>query len=223
MSASPFSLSRAARETHIVNTDPVPVGVSGRHRISLHTAIDGWDRWLKRLQDVVVAVIAITLLSPLMLGVALAIKLDSPGPIIFRQKRIGLNGSIFELWKFRSMHAEHTDPGATCQTGRGDPRVTRVGRLIRRSSIDELPQFFNVLQGWMSVVGPRPHALETRAEGQLLEDLVNNYTARHRVKPGLTGWAQINGLRGEIDSSKNWSSGSNTTPSISKSGRCGSI
>lgn len=98
------------------------------------------------------------------------------------------------------MYTEQTDPNAALQTGKDDPRVTRVGRLIRRSSMDELPQFFNVLKGSMSVVGPRPHALGTRAEGQRLEELVDSYAARHRYKPGLTGWAQINGLRGELNS-----------------------
>ncbi len=164
--------------------------------------IDGWDLWLKRMQDIVVATISLALFSPVMLGVALAIKLEGPGPIFFRQKRIGFNGSIFEVWKFRSMYVEQTDPGALKQTGKSDPRVTRVGRFIRHMSIDELPQFFNVLEGSMSVVGPRPHALETRAEGQLLDKLIDSYADRHRVKPGVTGWAQINGLRGELDSSK---------------------
>ena len=162
--------------------------------------IDGWDLWLKRMQDIVVATITLGLFSPLMLGVALAIKLEGPGPIFFHQKRTGFNGSIFEVWKFRSMYVEQTDPGALKQTGKRDPRVTRVGRFIRHMSIDELPQFFNVLEGSMSVVGPRPHALDTRADGQLLDKLVDSYAGRHRVKPGITGWAQINGLRGELDS-----------------------
>lgn len=177
------------------------VGTFG-NRLSLTTVnrpIDGWDLWLKRMLDVVVATTSIALFSPFILGVAMAIKLESPGPIIFRQKRIGFNGSLFELWKFRSMYTEQTDPDAARQTARSDPRVTRVGRFIRRTSLDELPQLFNVLQGRMSVVGPRPHALKTRTDGQLLQELVASYAARHRVKPGITGWAQINGLRGELD------------------------
>ena len=175
------------------------------NRISLTAVerpIDGWDLWLKRVQDILVATITIIVFSPVMLGVALAIKLESPGPILFRQKRTGYNGSIFELWKFRSMYADYADPDASQQTGKRDPRVTRVGRFIRHMSIDELPQFFNVLQGSMSVVGPRPHALETRAGGQRLDDIVDSYAARHRVKPGLTGLAQISGLRGELDSTE---------------------
>jgi Undecaprenyl-phosphate glucose phosphotransferase len=164
--------------------------------------IDGWDLWLKRMQDIVVATISLALFSPVMLGVVLAIKLEGRGPIFFRQKRTGFNGSIFEVWKFRSMYVEQTDPGALKQTGKSDPRVTRVGRFIRHMSIDELPQFFNVLEGSMSVVGPRPHALDTRAEGQLLDKVIDSYADRQRVKPGVTGWAQINGLRGELDSSK---------------------
>jgi polysaccharide biosynthesis protein PslA len=183
-----------------------PLGASTfGNRLSLTTVerpIDGWDLWLKRMQDVIVATITIIVFAPVMFGVALAIKLEGPGPILFRQKRTGFNGSIFELWKFRSMYVEQTDPNALRQTDRRDSRVTRVGHFIRHMSIDEMPQFFNVLQGSMSVVGPRPHALETRADGQLLDELVDSYAARHRVKPGLTGWAQINGLRGELDSTE---------------------
>lgn len=166
----------------------------------LDKPISDWGLWLKTMIDVVIATFAIAFTFPIIMCVAVAIKLDSRGPIIFRQKRIGFNGSIFEVWKFRSMYAEQTDLNAAVQTSKGDPRVTRVGRFLRRSSIDELPQFFNVLQGSMSVVGPRPHALGTRADGHLLEDIVDGYADRHRIKPGLTGWAQINGLRGEIDS-----------------------
>lgn len=161
--------------------------------------IHGWNAELKRFEDVVVAGLALALLWPLMLAVAVAIKLESRGPVLFRQPRLGFNNVPFEVWKFRSMYAEVGDIGATHQTVRGDPRVTRVGRFIRRTSLDELPQLFNVLRGHMSVVGPRPHALHTSAAGKNFQDLVDSYAARHRVLPGMTGWAQVNGLRGAVE------------------------
>ena len=143
--------------------------------------------------------VALILLSPVMLLVALAIKLDSPGPVLFRQKRYGYNNRLIEVFKFRSMYQNQSDFTADKQTTRGDPRVTRVGRFIRKTSLDELPQLFNVFAGSMSMVGPRPHATATKAAGILFEEAVQEYTARHRVKPGITGWAQINGYRGETD------------------------
>ena len=139
------------------------------------------------------------LLSPIMLVTALAIKLDSKGPVLFRQKRFGYNDNLIRVFKFRSMYVEQTDVNAECQTTRLDPRITRVGRIIRKTSIDELPQLFNVLLGNMSMVGPRPHATATKAAGIPFEEAVNEYSSRHRVKPGITGWAQINGYRGETD------------------------
>ena len=167
---------------------------------AIEEPIHGWGLWLKRTEDIVLAGTAVIILSPLMALIALAIRLDSSGPIFFRQERKGFNGKIFELWKFRSMFADATDPHAEVQTSRSDLRITRVGRFIRRTSLDEFPQFFNVLLGTMSIVGPRPHALATRAEGRNLEELVDYYAVRHRVRPGMTGWAQIHGLRGELDS-----------------------
>lgn len=157
-----------------------------------------WDRTVKRLEDIVVASVALFVTLPLLVMTAIAIKIESKGPVLFKQPRTGLDGELIDVWKFRSMYVEGADWEANRQTSKNDPRVTRIGRFIRKTSIDELPQFWNVLQGQMSVVGPRPHALKTAAEGKTLEALVDEYAARHRVKPGVTGWAQINGARGEL-------------------------
>lgn len=159
-----------------------------------------WDRVIKRIEDVLIASAALILTLPIFVVTALAIKMESRGPLLFKQMRAGFNGSLIEVWKFRSMYFDKTDLHASRQTSRDDPRVTHVGRFIRRTSIDELPQFWNVLQGSMSVVGPRPHALETSAEGKALDAIVEEYAARHRVRPGITGWAQVNGARGEMKS-----------------------
>jgi lipopolysaccharide/colanic/teichoic acid biosynthesis glycosyltransferase len=130
---------------------------------------------------------------------AIAIRLDSPGPIFFRQRRLGFNNEVIEVLKFRSLYHEHADPMARRVVTKGDSRVTRVGRFIRKTSIDELPQLINVLRGELSLVGPRPHAVEAPTANRLWEEVVDGYFARHRVRPGLTGWAQINGWRGELD------------------------
>ncbi|HXQ98852.1 MAG TPA: exopolysaccharide biosynthesis polyprenyl glycosylphosphotransferase, partial [Pseudomonas sp.] len=143
--------------------------------------------------------LAIALLSPVMLLIAAAIKLDSRGPVLFWQKRYGYNNRLITVCKFRSMHTHQADATAEQQTVKGDARVTRVGRFIRKTSLDELPQLFNVFAGNMSMVGPRPHATATKAAGILFEQAVKEYTSRHRVKPGITGLAQINGFRGETD------------------------
>ena len=132
-----------------------------------------------------------------LLVVAMLIKLDSSGPVLFRQPRVGFDNRMFSIFKFRTMHASMTDLLADRQTTRDDPRVTRVGRWLRRFSIDELPQLLNVVQGSMSLVGPRPHAPNTKAANKLFADVVSQYAVRHRVKPGITGWAQVNGWRGE--------------------------
>jgi Undecaprenyl-phosphate glucose phosphotransferase len=161
--------------------------------------ISGWSYVAKLLEDQVIALLTLIFVAPLLLVIAAAIKLDSPGPVLFRQRRLGFNDQLIEIWKFRTMRVECTDVDADRQTTRADPRVTRVGRFLRVSSLDELPQLFNVIRGDMSIVGPRPHAIATKAQGKLFQDVVDRYAARHRVKPGITGWAQVNGWRGETD------------------------
>ena len=161
--------------------------------------ISDWNLVFKWLFDRIVALLALILLSPVMIITAIAIKLDSPGPVFFKQKRHGFNNELIEVYKFRSMRTDMLDPGASKLVTRDDPRVTRVGRIIRKTSIDELPQFFNVLRGELSVVGPRPHALQAKADNILYYEAVEGYFARHKVKPGITGWAQIHGWRGETD------------------------
>src|SRR5204862_6347287 len=145
--------------------------------------------------------LALVLLSPVMIVTAIAIKLDSKGPVFFKQKRHGFNNELIEVYKFRSMRTDMADANAAKLVTKGDPRVTKVGRFIRKTSIDELPQLINVvLKGNLSLVGPRPHAVHAKAENRLYDEAVDGYFARHRVKPGITGWAQINGWRGETDS-----------------------
>ncbi|GGB80568.1 MULTISPECIES: exopolysaccharide biosynthesis polyprenyl glycosylphosphotransferase [Henriciella] len=154
---------------------------------------------VKRAADLVFASLMLVAFSPLLLLTALAIKLESPGPVFFRQKRHGFNNQIIRVWKFRSMkHNPSAAEKITSQTTAHDPRVTRVGRIIRATSIDELPQLINVLTGEMSIVGPRPHAIGMTAEDAEVQNLVGDYAHRHRVKPGITGWAQINGSRGPV-------------------------
>ncbi len=166
----------------------------------LDKPIRDWDSVAKRAFDIFFSLVALSLLWPVFIATAIAIKLNSKGPVFFMQKRHGFNNEVINVLKFRSMYTEMSDPSARKAVTRGDPRVTKVGRFIRKSSIDELPQLFNVLRGDLSLVGPRPHAVSAATHDRVYADVVDGYFARHRVKPGVTGWAQINGWRGEIDS-----------------------
>ena len=153
-------------------------------------------RLIKRVFDIVTSAIALLILSPLLIGIAIAIRLESPGPVLFRQQRIGRDNTLFMMLMFRSRHQDRCDPSAAVLTTRADSRVTRIGQFIRRNSIDELPQLINVLRGDMSMVGPRPHALSARAADQLYWEIDARYRHRHAVKPGVTGLAQVRGFRG---------------------------
>ncbi len=158
------------------------------------------DVLVKMAMDRVLGAAALLALSPVLALAALAVRLDSKGPILFKQKRYGFNNELVEIYKFRSMYVDKLDATASKLVTRDDPRVTRVGRFIRKTSIDELPQLFNVVfKGDLSLVGPRPHALNAKAANRKYDEVVDGYFARHRVKPGITGWAQIHGWRGETD------------------------
>lgn len=182
------------------------LGEVGVSHIGGHTFLNAIDRplrdwrWIaKEIEDRIIAACILGMISPLLLAIAIAIRLDSPGPALFRQKRYGFNNRLIEVWKFRTMYHDRSDANAERLTQRNDPRITRIGAFLRRTSLDELPQFLNVLRGDMSVVGPRPHATAAKAGCLLYQEAVKHYDARHRVKPGITGWAQINGWRGETD------------------------
>jgi len=156
----------------------------------------GWNVIIKTASDWLLAFLILIAMLPVMAVIAAAVKLDSPGPVLFRQRRYGFNSNEFTTLKFRSMRADAGDETGGRQASRADPRVTAVGRFLRRTSLDELPQLLNVLAGDMALIGPRPHAV---AHNRYYADIIDGYLGRHRVRPGITGWAQVNGLRGETD------------------------
>src|SRR5271156_1460722 len=196
--ASPLSveLLRASTKRRILGR-PSNDGLNPQLSVEIQREpLNGWERLIKRALDLVLAVVAAVLIAPVLLMTAVAIKMDSNGPVLFRQRRVGLDNKEFLIYKFRTMMVmDDGEAGeAVVQARRGDSRVTRIGKLLRRSSIDELPQLFNVIRGDMSIVGPRPHAV---AHHDQYGALIASYALRHHVKPGLTGMAQIRGLRGE--------------------------
>lgn len=178
-----------ARSARAVASPPLPFG----------SRLAGFPGVVKRGLDILIAITGLIVGALPMLAIALLIRIDSPGAPLFRQTRIGLNGTRFALWKFRTMHQDACHEPGFRQATRQDPRITRFGAWLRRTSLDELPQLLNVLSGDMSMVGPRPHAPGTRAGRRLFEDVTHRYAARHQIRPGMTGLAQIRGWRGETD------------------------
>lgn len=197
-----IAVGQAALPHHSVSRRAVPVvrlSSAGLPRVKLQPALHGWRAGVKRVEDVSVALVALVLLWPLMLLIAVWVRCDSPGPVLFRQHRTGLAGREFALLKFRTMWQEAGDPAGRHQVTRADARVTRSGAFLRQASFDELPQLFNVLRGDMSLVGPRPHAPGTCVAGRPFEAIVPLYAHRHCMRPGITGLAQVRGWRGETE------------------------
>lgn len=186
------------------DSDGTTIGRIGQQPVAYVSGApeDARRAFWKRVQDIGIGLLALIILSPVMVLVSIAIKLESKGPVFFRQTRHGFNNQPFKCWKFRSMRTDMTDHRAAQQVQKDDPRVTKVGRFIRKTSLDELPQLFNVLIGNMSLVGPRPHAIGMKTGNVESEKLVADYAHRHRIKPGMTGWAAINGSRGPVDTSE---------------------
>jgi exopolysaccharide biosynthesis polyprenyl glycosylphosphotransferase len=164
--------------------------------------ISGWSQLVKAIEDRVLAALFLLVFSAVLILTSLAVRVTSRGSVLFKQKRYGFNNQLIEIWKFRTMYHDLSDHQADRLVTKDDERVTPIGRFLRRTSIDELPQLFNVLRGDMSIVGPRPHPVSAKAGGQLYYEVVDQYAARHKVKPGITGWAQVNGWRGETSTAE---------------------
>jgi polysaccharide biosynthesis protein PslA len=161
--------------------------------------LKNWRALAKLIEDKLLGLLLLVFVGPLMLLIAVLIKLDSPGPVFFVQRRFGFNNEEIQVLKFRTMYVDRSDPTGAQRTVRDDPRVTRLGRILRLLSFDELPQLINVVRGDMSLVGPRAHPIAMMADDRLYYEVVEQYLHRHRVRPGITGWAQVHGLRGEVD------------------------